>query len=186
MNSPSRFGYAAAFSFGLGFAIFDLPLPSLAQDSALCFVLDDVGQFFDLSFLCGGTSSDSAPIVLGTGDVQATLRWNTRDDLDLAVTDPRGETASFMEPRISSGGQLDVDANAGCLNTRSDPVENIFWPIGEAPAGQYLASVNLFQLCTTNTTIPFTLTISVQGEIETQTGTLSAEQPVVSFPFTLP
>lgn len=187
MNRCSRYGYGAALGLAMGLVSLSLPTPSLAQDSALCFVRDDMGSVFDLSFLCGSVSSEeSTPIVLGTGDVQATLRWNSVDDLDLAVTDPSGDTVSFMQPQIPSAGQLDVDANAGCLETRSNPVENIFWPTGEAPTGQYIASVNLFQLCTNNTEVPFTLTISVQGEIETHTGTLSPNQPIISVPFTLP
>jgi hypothetical protein len=180
------YGYGVALGLGISLAGFSLPAPSLAQDSAFCFVTDDIGEVFDLSFLCGVDPQSSAPIVLGTGDVQATLRWNTIDDLDLAVTDPSGETVSFMQPQVPSRGQLDVDANAACLETRGDPVENIFWPTGEAPTGQYIATVNLFQLCTNNTSIPFSLTISVQGETETRTGTLSPAQPQVSFPFALP
>lgn len=130
--------------------------------------------------------SDSEP-VLGTGDVQVTLRWETTDDLDLAVTDPNGNTAFFGNPSVASGGQLDVDSNAGCMNSTSNPVENVFWPTGEAPEGEYLVSVTLFTRCTTSSEpIPFELTILTQGETRTETGTVSNDQTTVTFPFSLP
>src|SRR5690554_6687867 len=67
---------------------------------------------------------------LGTGDVQVTLRWNSRADLDLAVTAPSGETVSYLYPSSHSGGRLDVDSNAGCRTSLQNPVENVFWSSG--------------------------------------------------------
>ncbi|MDX1440320.1 MAG: hypothetical protein R3284_10510, partial [Rubricoccaceae bacterium] len=82
---------------------------------------------------------------LGTGDVQVTLRWDTQADIDLHVTDPSGEEIFYGHTQSASGGQLDVDANAGCSN---DPqVENIYWPTGGAPSGTYQLSVNYFGAC---------------------------------------
>ena len=57
---------------------------------------------------------------LGTGDVQVTLRWAGRDDLDLAVMGPGGEMVFYGNPEIASGGTLDVDANGGCQVSRSE------------------------------------------------------------------
>ena len=103
---------------------------------------------------------------LGTGDVQVTLKWATRDDLDLIIVDPKGDRVYYKNRRVSSGGKLDVDANSSCRNTTNAPVENIFWPPGKAPAGKYVVGVNLFKRCENNTNaIPFTMTFNVQGEI---------------------
>jgi len=81
--------------------------------------------------------------VLGTGDVQVTLRWPSDADLDLVVLDPNGEEAS-RSSTTSSGGQLDVDSNIGCVNDGS--VENVFWPPGSAPAGTYTVVVEGFEV----------------------------------------
>ena len=84
------------------------------------------------------------PIVLGQGDVQVTLRWNTNDDIDLHVTDPRGEVIYFDHKKSLSGGKLDVDANASSDHCMINPVENIFWPEGRAPFGKYAVKVVYF------------------------------------------
>ncbi|HYN88710.1 MAG TPA: hypothetical protein VER55_09275, partial [Ardenticatenaceae bacterium] len=77
--------------------------------------------------------------VLGTGDVQVTLRWDNPADLDLHVVDPAGEEISYGHPVAQSGGQLDVDANIGCQDDLR--VENVFWPSGGAPTGTYQVEV---------------------------------------------
>jgi hypothetical protein len=82
--------------------------------------------------------------VLGTGDVQITLRWDTAPDLDLHVTDPNGEEIWFENIRSSSGGTLDVD------DTEFEGPENIFWPTGRAPRGDYTVDVVLFEGATAN------------------------------------
>ncbi|NJO86373.1 MAG: hypothetical protein HC818_07470 [Synechococcaceae cyanobacterium RM1_1_27] len=114
--------------------------------------------------------------MLGTGDVQATLRWNTIDDLDLFIVDPFEEEIGFPNPVSESGGSLDVDANAGCVGTITNPVENIFWPFGGAPTGIYKVRVNLFQRCTESSDpIPFTLTLLVNGQTTVISGNVDDE-----------
>jgi hypothetical protein len=87
--------------------------------------------------------STTSSIVLGTGDVQVTLRWPSDADLDLVVVDPNGNEAS-RSSSTPEGGQLDVDSNIGCQNDGS--VENVFWPEGAAPAGAYTVIVEGFQV----------------------------------------
>jgi hypothetical protein len=60
-------------------------------------------------------------------DLRCSLSWFNYDDLDLHVTEPNGNEIYYSR-KISptSGGQLDVDMNAGTGTTRS-AVENIFW-----------------------------------------------------------
>lgn len=110
---------------------------------------------------------------LGTGDVQATLIWNSTNDLDLWVTDPRGTLIYFNNRTSSSGGELDVDANPGCQNPTNQPVENIFWPAGKAPTGEYVISVNYFQGCETSLPTSFTLRVLVDGQEQTFSGALT-------------
>ncbi|MCL5429097.1 MAG: hypothetical protein M1347_04750 [Chloroflexi bacterium] len=83
--------------------------------------------------------------LLGTGDVQVTLRWESPVDLDLHVFDPSGEEIWFQNSHSASGGTLDVDANASCSN--DPPVENIFWPTGGAPHGTYQVYAVYYQSC---------------------------------------
>jgi hypothetical protein len=140
---------------------------------------------YDLSALCGGFEPVQS-VVLQTGDVQVTLRWNTSDDLDLYVKDPAGDEVYYGNPSVASGGQLDVDANMGCAERMAEPVENIFWPTGGGAPGDYVVTVDLFEVCGTPGPIPFTLTTLVRGQTSTQTGTLSEGQRSMSFPFTFP
>ena len=171
--------------------------PALSQEHQGCFLVDSVGNLIDLSDICptpepfvvatppAAPSPEGEP-ELGTGDIQVTLRWATTDDLDLSVTDPAGETVAYFNPAISSGGQLDVDANAGCAEQDSTPIENIFWPPSEAPQGEYSISVNLFARCQGEGSVSFNLTLLVQGTTQTLTGTVDEQNPIATFPFSLP
>jgi len=114
-----------------------------------------------------GSSTTSPPATtgtteppLGTGDVQVTLRWEGDADLDLHVIDPNGEEISFVTTTSSSGGQLDVDCIPGTSCAADGPhVENVFWPTGSAPSGNYSAFVRNLGSDTA-----FTLTVLVGGE----------------------
>jgi hypothetical protein len=108
-----------------------------------------------------GGDTTTTTIELGTGDVQVTLQWNSPADLDLAVTDPTGETIDFGNTGpTATGGQLDVDSNVGCEDTGS--VENVFWPPGQAPVGAYTATVTGFS--TSCGSGAFTLTVRIAGQ----------------------
>ena len=79
-----------------------------------------------------------------TGDVRVSLRWYNTNDLDLHCIDPRGEEIYFLHRKAASGGELDVDSNAhDPLYDR--PVENIYWPAGQAPEGSYQVSVEYYR-----------------------------------------
>jgi hypothetical protein len=112
---------------------------------------------------------------LGTGDVQITLIWNSINDLDLHVTDPSGELIYFGSTVSSTGGVLDVDANGGCTdNVTPSPVENIFWPTGEAPTGTYVIEVHYYQTCPdTPVADSYTVRVLVDGETQEFSGTMA-------------
>lgn len=163
--------------------------PAIAQERQGCFMYTAAGELIDLSYICPSPERvvEVQSQTLGTGDIQVTLRWTSTDDLDLAVNDPAGETVAFFNRSVPSGGQLDVDANAACSGTTSSPIENIFWPPSQAPQGQYTIEIDLFSRCEPgNAPVPFTLTLLVQGTTETFEGTLSDQNPTVSYPFSLP
>ena len=80
-----------------------------------------------------------------SGDVQISLMWNNQNDLDLHVIDPAGEAIFFKRRKSSSGGELDVDMNADPRKGLSNqPVENVYWPSGGAPNGNYKVYVNYY------------------------------------------
>jgi len=105
---------------------------------------------------------------LGTGDVQITLRWWSTVDLDLLVTDPAGETVSFSYRTSASGGQLDRDANYPCDTATSEPVENVFWPAGGAPAGAYRVTVTYQSSCGDLGSQAYELIVRLDGEVAEQ------------------
>lgn len=61
-----------------------------------------------------------------SGDLCCRLAWSNFDDLDLHMLEPGGSHIYYGNRESHSGGQLDVDMNAGGGRTR-DPVENIFY-----------------------------------------------------------
>jgi hypothetical protein len=92
---------------------------------------------------------ESTPVsvqTVGTGDVQVTISWDAESDVDLHVIDPSGEEIFYGNPTSQSGGELDLDSNAAC---RIDGVknENITFPAGRAPRGEYIVKVDYWSNC---------------------------------------
>ena len=116
---------------------------------------------------------------LGTGDVQVTLIWDSVNDLDLWVRDPAGETIYYQHNYSASKGELDVDANPGCVGMTSSPVENIYWPIGDAPEGIYTVSVQYYQVCQSEARTPFTVRLKVNGQTQMFEGVASTENELI-------
>jgi hypothetical protein len=125
---------------------------------ALCLLL---GGYFTRDYWLPAQEPD-----LGTGDIQVTLRWSGLNDLDLHVLEPGGEEISYQHTASLAGGRLDVDSNAGCNgHISSEPVENIFWPSGEAPSGHYIVSVTYYANCNQALETPFQVRVLVDGEV---------------------
>jgi hypothetical protein len=82
----------------------------------------------------------------GNGDFQASVAWTGASDLDLHVFDPSGEEVYFGRPVVNSGGTLDIDSNAACSIDNTN-VENIFWPLNVAPAGEYRVQLAYYDDC---------------------------------------
>jgi hypothetical protein len=72
------------------------------------------------------------------GDLRCSLSWFNFDDLDLHLIEPGGNEIYFgSKYNARTGGQLDVDMNAGSGQTRS-AVENIVFPDRrKMPRGDY-------------------------------------------------
>jgi hypothetical protein len=78
-----------------------------------------------------------------SGQVQVSLIWDNKNDLDLSVVCPSGERISFDNKLSACGGQLDIDMNES--PTSEQPVENIFWAAGVAPKGEYKVIIEHFE-----------------------------------------
>lgn len=103
-------------------------------------VVDALGyssEVFDL-FLEG--------VEVAQGEVKVSLTWDTMTDVDLHVTEPNGEEIYYGYKYSSTGGQLDLDSNAGC-NIDGINNENVFWPDGQSPNGSFAVKAHMWSDC---------------------------------------
>ncbi len=120
-----------------------------------------------------------------TGDVQASLIWNNFNDLDLHIIDPNEEHIYFAHKRARSGGHLDVDMNAGGRESK-EPVENIYFPAGRAPAGRYRVYVHYYAQHDTENLTPFRCEVLVKDKVHKFSGDMAkGEQMRLIYEFTL-
>lgn len=151
-------------------AYYLLELPAPVTSTELFVTLDQDYNDPTVTFsVSAGDGVDTGPIaeqefvvvIVGTGDVQVSLTMDRQDDLDLWVVDPAGDTVWWQQRTVSSGGTLDLDANAGCF-TNFGNSENVTWPEGSAPVGIYEVYVQLFDTCS-NMSVNYTVTVTVAG-----------------------
>jgi hypothetical protein len=107
----------------------------------------------------------------GVGDIQVTLTWDTDDtDIDLWCTDPSGFKIYYSEPNSPDGGELDFD------DTDGFGPENIYWPEGGAPAGNYFVQVHYYD--SEGPTTTYTVLIQAFGQTNQYTGQLNPDEVV--------
>ncbi|MFH1331402.1 MAG: hypothetical protein ABIJ48_12250 [Actinomycetota bacterium] len=123
-------------------------------------------------------------IVVGTGDIQVTLIWDTDSDMDLRVNEPSGFQINHVNRESESGGRLDVDDIPAAGDT-GPHVENVFWPAGGAPPGQYSVYVQHYETLGNNPG-GYTLEVRVGGEVvHRESGLLPAYENSALFEFTV-
>jgi hypothetical protein len=131
-------------------------------------LMDRAGHVSDYEFR-------TFPIVrTGTGDLKVSLTFDRGTDLDLHVVEPSKEAIFFGNRGSSSGGQLDLDSNAGC-NIDGVNNENIFWQTGTAPSGEYKIYVHHFKSCVREPTNYF-VTVYNGRKVETFEGILGKDE----------
>ncbi len=107
-------------------------------------------------------SSDLGVIFVGTGEIQTNVTWDTPADVDLHLIDPSGKEIYYASRNSPTGGQLDLDSNAGC-GTDGPRAENIFWGDGiVVPRGEYILRVDYWSSCGASST-NYTVTINLRG-----------------------
>ena len=107
----------------------------------------------------------------GVGDVKVTLSFDRLHDLDLHVVEPSGDEIFYERPTSITNGQLDLDSGANCEATPAN-TENVFWPPGGAPRGQYRVFVQNFQSCVPGP-IAFKVRIAYGTVVEQYDGTFA-------------
>jgi hypothetical protein len=180
LSSTTPFSVVVVAIDGVG-GYYEIQLPSPVLTVQLLVTLAQELAALDFAWVFG-VGADRTPfgytttpvtvVPVGTGDVQVSLSWMTEADVDLHVVDPANEEIYYGHRTSTSGGELDLDSNAGC---GSDNVrnENITWPVGGAPAGSYRVLVDYWSSCGVAST-PFVVTVRVRDrEPLTFTGTLT-------------
>lgn len=99
---------------------------------------------------------------VGTGDVQVSVSWTGASDVDLHVVDPGGDEVYWANRTVASGGELDLDSNPACTidNTNN---ENIVWPVGAAPSGEYRVFLEYWSDCGVPRS-DYVVTVSMAGQ----------------------
>lgn len=111
---------------------------------------------------------------VGSGDVQVSVAWNTAADVDLHVLDPAGEEIYWGSRTSASGGELDLDSNAGCGSDQPRN-ENTVWPVGGAPTGTYVVRLDYWDACGATQT-DYVVTVWVKGrDAQVFSGTFTGE-----------
>jgi hypothetical protein len=130
-------------------------LSQVIPDTAftITYALADGGEF--------GTYARTTirPTLVGTGEVQVSVAWDDTSDVDLHVVDPAGDEIYWAKRQVSSGGQLDLDSNAGCSIDNVNQ-ENATW--STAPGGDYIVRVDYWSSCGVAET-NFIVTVQVKG-----------------------
>ena len=125
---------------------------------------------FQLSFAVGGSASSLGAyatqalslVSVGTGDVQVSISWNSAADVDLHVVEPGSEEIYYAHDVSATGGELDLDSNAGC-GSDGPRNENITWADGTAPSGTYIVRVDHWSNCSATQT-DWVVTVQVRGQ----------------------
>ncbi len=102
---------------------------------------------------------------LGVGDIQVTLLWESTADLDLHVIDPSGGELYYDNRQLPNGGRLDKESNAICSLAGTEGVENVYWPEGIAPRGEYAVVVHYYAECRQEGNQDFEIVVRVDGEL---------------------
>jgi len=117
-------------------------------------------------------------------DVNVSLAWSDRSDLDLFVFQPDGKAVFFAPCTGASCGQLDVDANRcdlsrpPCTGLTDRPLENISWP-NKMISGTYVVAVALYSTNVPGSAVGpvrYTVQIKKNGTVSNFEGLIRADE----------
>ena len=158
-----------------------LPSPQTSATMLVAFPQSVPIAEFELQFAAASAAGAVGPYVplsvvvteVGTGDVQVTLSWDADSDVDLHVVGPGGDEVYYGRRRGATGGELDLDSNAGC-DIDGIRNENITWPVGQAPRGQYIVRVDYWSSCGVSRT-NYTVRVNNGGSVQIVTGSFTGD-----------
>ena len=110
-------------------------------------------------------------VLVGTGELQVSVSWDTPTDVDISLIEPDGTEIFFAAPQSPSGGMLDLDSNPACFIDGVNN-ENITYEDGTPPSGEYSVSVDYFSDCGVLEPTSFVVTVRIGDSVETFSGTL--------------
>ncbi|HWA17310.1 MAG TPA: hypothetical protein VG817_12815 [Gemmatimonadales bacterium] len=138
----------------------DLPAGVTAQDVVLGGATSAVARTMVLRYAVGDggaigpyATQNVRFLRVGTGDIQVSVAWDDTSDVDLHVIDPSGEEINFSHRTSASGGKLDLDGNPACARNQVGNTaafvsnENVVWPTGTAPSGNYKVILDYWSSC---------------------------------------
>jgi hypothetical protein len=106
-----------------------------------------------------------------TGDLQATLIWNSSVDLNLLVMEPSGAMAAVTGGTSTTAT---VSSSNSCSSMVVSRPEHFVWPAG-APRGNYTFWVEYAGGCGVNEDTPFTLRVVANGVEQIIGGTIGPD-----------
>jgi hypothetical protein len=162
-----------------GFFEVSLPSAVTSADLLIAFPQSLPRDEFQLYVTAADAAGNIGPVrevpfnalIVGTGDVQVTVAWDTDADVDLHVVDPAGDEIYWFNRQSVSGGQLDLDSNAACI-TDGVRNENITWAEGTAPLGTYTVRVDYWSSCEASRTT-YTVLINSGGSSQIYSGSFT-------------
>jgi len=137
--------------------------------------LADLPRMTNIVMLSDSFEARLAAAGARSGDIRISLMWNNVNDIDLHVVDPRGDRIFYLNRKVRSGGELDIDRNAQRPLTQR-PVENVYWPEKGAPSGMYRVYIHHYRNNGARDPTRYVVRILVRGKSRDFTGVVSAGQ----------
>ena len=110
-------------------------------------------------------------LVVGTGELQVSVSWDSPTDVDLHLFEPDGTEIFFFNTTSDSGGMLDLDSNPACFIDGVNN-ENITYEGVTPPSGEYTVAVTYFSACGITAPTNFVVTVRLGDMVETIQETL--------------